>query len=222
MGIPAAALAVFAKAPLAGRAKTRLGAALGAHGAAEFQRECVHSIWGRLASHAGIEAFLYCDERWPEFEELAGAGRFRKQSGAGLGERMRACLEELLGSGYAKALIVGSDAPTIPLAQVDEALLALDEADVVIGPAEDGGFTLVGAVRTDPAMFRGVTWSRKSTRSDCLRALRAGGPDLCLRRGHRLRPAAAPLGACPPAPAQALARESAGGRLIEGRCGPRP
>ncbi len=92
-----------------------------------------------------------------------------------MGVRMRRCLEELLGSGYARALVVGSDAPTLGRGQISEALGALVEFDAVLGPAEDGGFTLIGARRTDPGMFRGVAWSRDDTCSATLRALRAAG-----------------------------------------------
>ena len=121
-----AALAVFAKAPLAGRVKTRLRDVLGPEGAAEFHLRCVQSIWERLMSLAGVDVFLYCDRNWPEFEQLAGPGRFRRQRDGDLGARMRACLNELLADGYRKALIVGSDAPTLPLSQIGEALSGLD------------------------------------------------------------------------------------------------
>ena len=170
-----AALALFAKAPVPGRTKTRLAGALGAEGAAEFHAECVRTVWERIATDVRVHPYLYCDQFWPDFEMLVGESRFRRQRGPDLGERMRNCLAELLSSGYAKALIVGSDAPTLPEAQVREALEALDEAEVAVGPSLDGGFTLIGAARTDPAMFRGVTWSRADTRCACLAAIRATG-----------------------------------------------
>lgn len=85
------------------------------------------------------------------------------------------CLGELLASGYARALIIGSDAPTMPLVQVEEALDGLDRADAVLGPCEDGGFTLVAARRTHPLMFSGVAWSREDTRTSTLEAFSACG-----------------------------------------------
>lgn len=169
------ALALFAKAPVPGRVKTRLAEALGAAGAAEFHTECVHAVWDRIATDARVRSYLYCDGFWADFEKLAGPSHFRRQRGADLGERMRNCLEELLLAGYGKALIVGSDAPTLPEAQVREALYALDEAEVVLGPSLDGGFTLIGATKTDRAMFRGVPWSQAGTRDACLEAIRATG-----------------------------------------------
>lgn len=169
------ALAVFAKAPRPGRVKTRLAGALGAAMAARFHRRCVQATWRRLAGLSGCEPFLYCDRPWAEFEALAGPAAFRLQRGECLGDRMRACLRELLADGFRKALILGSDAPALPLRQVREARIALEEAEVVLGPSADGGFTLIGATRTSPSMFRGVPWSSPATRLACLRALREAG-----------------------------------------------
>lgn len=172
---PAVAIALFAKAPRAGMVKTRLARDLSPRAAAEFHRLCALAMWKRLASRPPGDLFFYCDVRWAEFETLAGRVRFRLQRGEDLGERMRLCLEELLADGYGKALIVGSDAPTMPFAQIDEAAAALDSEEVVLGPSEDGGFTLIGATRVAAAMFRGVTWSRADTRKACLAAAEAAG-----------------------------------------------
>lgn len=172
---PAIAVALFAKAPRVGMVKTRLARDLSPQAAAEFQRLSTLATWARLVDLPAYEAFLYCDVRWAEFEAMADGGRFRLQRGGHLGRRMRLCLEELLGDGYGKALIVGSDAPTLPLAQLGEAAAALDSADVVLGPSEDGGFTLIGATRVAAAMFRGVTWSRPDTRGSCLAAVQGAG-----------------------------------------------
>ncbi len=172
---PAAAIALFAKAPRAGMVKTRLAPDLSPQAAAEFQRLCALAMWERLAGLPAGDVFFYCDVRWAEFEALTGRGRFRLQRGQDLGERMRLCLEELLAEGYGKAMIVGSDAPTMPFAQIDEATTALDSHEVVLGPSEDGGFTLIGATRVAAAMFQGVTWSRPDTRKACLAAAEAAG-----------------------------------------------
>ena len=170
-----AALAMFAKAPRAGWVKTRLIGALSPEESARFHRTCALATWDRLAEFPAVDRFLYCDRPWPEFEAMAGSGRFRLQRGGDLGDRMRNCLDDLLVEGYTRALIVGSDAPTLPAAQIREAIAALDATEVVVGPSEDGGFTLIGAVRTTPRMFSGVAWSAGDTRESCLRAMRSAG-----------------------------------------------
>lgn len=169
------ALALFAKAPRPGRVKTRLVPVLGARGAAAFHRRTVEAVWKRLSRVAGADLFLYCDVEWGDFRRLAGPDRFRLQVGTGLGARMRGCLEELLEGGCGKALIVGSDSPTLPARQLSEAVTRLETAEVVLGPCEDGGFTLIGATRTAPDMFRRVPWSRPDTRQACLASLRSAG-----------------------------------------------
>lgn len=170
-----AALALFAKAPRPGTVKTRLAPALGFAGAAEFHRLCVLDTWQRLGTVTGPQRFLYCDRPCQEFERLSGQDRFRLQRGSDLGERMRSCLDDLLAGDFGPALILGSDAPTLPLNQIAEALDALKGADIVLGPSEDGGFTLVGARRTHPEMFAGVAWSRSDTRAATARAIRNTG-----------------------------------------------
>lgn len=172
---PAIAVALFAKAPRAGMVKTRLARDISAQAAADFHRLSTLATWERLVSSPAHDAFLYCDVQWAEFESVADGGRLRLQRGSDLGQRMRLCLEELLGDGYGKALIVGSDAPTLPWAQLGEASAALDSADLVLGPSEDGGFTLIGATRVAAAMFRGVTWSRPGTRRACVAAAQDAG-----------------------------------------------
>ncbi len=169
------ALAIFAKAPVAGAVKTRLASRLSPEQSARFHRECVRATWERLAAMTGIDVLLYCDRSWPEFEELVGSERFRLQRGRDLGARMRFCLEELHHRGFRRAVIVGSDAPTLPVRQVRDALDGLDRFDVVLGPSADGGFTLVAAVRTAPAMFAGVGWSRSDTLACCVRSVEAAG-----------------------------------------------
>lgn len=171
----AIAVALFAKAPRAGMVKTRLAQDLSPQAAAEFHRLSTLATWERLVNSLPHEAFLYCDVRWDDFEAIASGGRFRLQRGRDLGQRMRLCLEELLREGYGKALIVGSDAPTLPLAQLGEAAAALDSADVVLGPSEDGGFTLIGATRVAAEMFRGVAWSCPDTRRACMAAMQDAG-----------------------------------------------
>lgn len=174
------AIALFAKAPRPGHAKTRLTARLSAAEAAEFHRLCTLEAWGKLQRIAAADAFLYCDLPGADFGLPAASGRARLQRGADLGEKLRRCLDELLAQGYRKALIVGSDSPTLPAAHIEAADGALDRADVVLGPSADGGFYLIGARKTDARMFAGVAWSRAETRAQTIRALRAAALGVAL------------------------------------------
>lgn len=115
---------------------------------------------------------MYCDVRVADFARCAGGERLRLQCGADLGEKMRRCLDELLAEGYRKALIVGSDSPTVPVANIAAAVEQLERSDVVLGPCEDGGFYLIGARKTDARMFDGVSWSQAETLARTVQALR--------------------------------------------------
>ena len=169
------ALAIFAKAARTGRVKTRLAPALSRAGAAEFHALCTAAVWRRFVSTPLLKTYLYCDASWPAFERLAGPGRFRLQRGPDLGARMLNCLRDLLAEGYGKALIIGSDAPTMPSAQLEEAIALLDDHQVTLGPSGDGGFTLIGATETRRSMFDRVVWSREDTLAACQAAIASAG-----------------------------------------------
>jgi len=195
------------------------------------------------ATVAGAAPFLAFSEDWePErragFESLAGAAAGLPrlpQSGGDLGERLSGMFARLMAKGYRLVVVIGSDSPTLPPVILRSAFEALRRhADVVLGPAEDGGYYLVVASRSVPEMFEGIPWGRPGVLSATVAAIRrAGLSALVLRRWYdvdvpgdiaRLRrdlPAAGP--APPGAPAffpeataafvDALAR---GGRLPGG------
>ena len=99
------------------------------------------------------------------------------QRGADLGERMATLLERLLADGHPAALALGADSPTLPMAWVAEAArtLAGGAADLALGPAEDGGYYLIGLRAPCRALFRDVPWSTDDvTRVTLERAREAG------------------------------------------------
>ncbi len=87
----------------------------------------------------------------------AGCQDIVLQNGDGLGERMFSALQRGL-EDYDRVMLVGSDCPDLDPAYCRSAVLALDHHDLVLGPAEDGGYVLVGARCIAPALFRGVDW----------------------------------------------------------------
>ena len=162
-------------APLPGRVKTRLQTCMSAEQAAELHAAFVVDTWSKLRELGGVALYLYSDLSWGAFEEMAGQDNFGLQRGVDLGERMLLCMEELIGRGHSRVLLLGSDSPTLPLEYIKEGFRSLDQNDAVLGPAEDGGYYAVGCRRTDPRMFSGVTWSSPETCSQTERALEAAG-----------------------------------------------
>jgi rSAM/selenodomain-associated transferase 1 len=153
---------VFAKAPEPGKVKTRLIPALCAEGAAALHRRLVrHSL--RAAQEAALGPVeLWCapDARHAFFQECARdfGVTLHSQGDGDLGERMRRAVEAAL-SRAARAILLGSDIPALSSRYLRDAERALrGNHDVVIGPAEDGGYVLIGLARSDAELFRGVPW----------------------------------------------------------------
>ncbi len=174
------ALLVFAREPIAGQVKTRLAAALGNEAAATVYRELIdatfaYAVAARTQRIVGaIELWCTPDPGSPFFVELAsrfGASRHAQDEG-NLGDRMSAALVDAFARARA-ALLIGTDCPTLGVAGLAGAAAALGRADVVLGPAEDGGFVLVGA--RAPIRFDGVRWSTGYTLTDTRDSLRRAG-----------------------------------------------
>lgn len=170
------ALIVFLKHPTPGRVKTRLAAALGAEDAAavysamaeELMRRTRSPRLKRLAFHAP-EATREQMEAWLSGED------WRVQSGGDLGERMRRAFDETFAGGARRVAIVGTDLPWLGEADVLEATHALDDSDVVVGPARDGGYYLLALSRPVPELFRDVAWSTGSVLQTTLQRAQALG-----------------------------------------------
>lgn len=171
-------VAILAKAPIAGLAKTRLIPALGPQGAARLQRQLTrHAIGTALAAGLG-PVTLWCtpDARHRFFRALhqtTGIG-CAVQPGGALGDRMhsaftRHCL-------HGPLLLTGTDSPPLRPAHLRDAAVALlGGADAVFYPAEDGGYVLVGLRRPQPALFQGMVWSTAEVMAQTRSRARAQG-----------------------------------------------
>lgn len=196
---------VFVRAPIPGRTKTRLSARIGAEAACALYRAFVEDTVDSLADLSELSLVLAATEMHPFLEALAErtGARLELQVEGDLGARMAAALASGLRHGT-RALVVGSDAPTLPSGLVLEAARALDTCELVFGPAGDGGYVLVGARKVP--RFAPVRWSTRHALADSweangelVRGLVAPwydvdeAEDLALLRAHlRLDRAAAP------------------------------
>jgi len=170
---------VFARAPTPGEAKTRLIPALGAAGAAALHRRLVmHCLRAATDAQLGpVELWCAPDAGDPFFHECErrfGAS-LHPQGEGDLGARMQRAFESALARA-SRAILVGSDIPALSaqyLRDADRALAGGD--DVVIGPAEDGGYVLVGLLRCDPELFRGIPWGGSEALAETRRRIGALG-----------------------------------------------
>lgn len=158
-------LCVFARRPERGRVKTRLAAEIGEAAALEAYRECLRGTSELCAkaapqgSNRGLFVFGTPDgcsvdmaayfPRWSAFMD---------QGEGDLGERMARAFRRV-----APAILIGTDSPDLPLETVERAMRDVETHDLVLVPAEDGGYVLIGLREPRPEVFRGVPWSSADT-----------------------------------------------------------
>lgn len=84
------------------------------------------------------------------------------QSGLELGHRLHNAFEYVFSKGAERVIVIGSDSPTLPGNYLDEAMGRLDSVDLVLGPADDGGYYLIGTKQSHKALFENIQWSSDS------------------------------------------------------------
>jgi len=157
------ALAILTRYPEPGSTKTRLIPALGAQGAAKLHYrmlEHVLHVAHVLREKRSVQASIFhAGGSRQAFRELLGPELcYVEQSGESLGERMESAFQYMFKLGCAKAVLIGSDCPGLEVSTLEEAFRALDTAEVVFGPARDGGYYLLGLTRPVPGLFRNIPW----------------------------------------------------------------
>ncbi len=156
------ALAIFARAPDAGRAKTRLASVLGPWGAALAYADLLRTAlrvadglqgrWRAMVYAAGREDLAWFRRNWAHGEVcLQREGR--------LGERLQAAFDDLFQQGHERVVVVASDVPDLVARIVRQAGALLERNPAVLGPCEDGGYYLIGQRRPGWDLFSDITWS---------------------------------------------------------------
>jgi len=175
-------LLVFARTPIPGKVKTRLIADLGAQGASDLHCQLVSRALQRACASRGaqvqlwvagdpLEAFVqHCAQRFdvPVFE----------QRGDDLGQRIASAFESAsrqMSSKAAGCVLIGTDCPAQTTDDLEQAAEALRSNDVVLQPAEDGGYVLVGLRRPQPKLFESISWGSSSVAQQTLARARSLG-----------------------------------------------
>ena len=165
---------LFARAPISGRVKTRLAKEYGDAVALRLHQAFVLDVAARASSCFPIE--LHSDVETDAWPELRCSRRLQRPGD--LGCRMLAALEDALAQGWERVAIVGTDAPDLP--QMHIAHLFEPEADVCLGPAEDGGFWGIACRRVAAGMFEAVEWSSPRTLDATVAACGSSGLSVAL------------------------------------------
>ena len=156
-----AVVLVFAKAPVAGEVNTRLIPDIGVEAATELQSELVHSRLRNLHQERLCETQLWCapdigHEFFQGCKKQYDVTLFA-QRGDDLGARMSSAIKESLRN-YKRVVLIGTDAPSLTSNHIEQSISKLADNDVVITPAEDGGYVLIGMSRHCHAVFQSVPW----------------------------------------------------------------
>jgi rSAM/selenodomain-associated transferase 1 len=157
-------LIIFAKKPVPGRVKTRLSPPFTVEEAAELYSCMLKDTLEMATGLEGVTPVIY-------FQDDPGAGEYFSalapeleslpQVGSDLGERIKSAFSGRFERGFREVVIIGSDSPDLPAEYIVEAfnLLADELVDLVLGPAEDGGYYLLGLKMIQDGLFTGIPWS---------------------------------------------------------------
>ncbi len=156
-------LILFTRYPEPGKTKTRLIPVLGPHGAADLQKQMTEHVLARTTAFVGdrrvdMEVRHEGGNRGLMEKWLGSHISYRSQGRGDVGTRMAKAFSQAFNQGKKRVVIVGSDCPGINEATVRTAFDLLDQFDLVLGPANDGGYYLIGLRQEKPQLFEDVPW----------------------------------------------------------------
>lgn len=163
-------LLVIAKRPAPGQTKTRLTPPLTPEQAAQLYECFLQDTLEVMRAVPGVKRLIHYapDHEADYFRRIAPDFGLTPQVGKSLGERLDNVLTLCLRDGSRRAVITDSDSPTLPPDYVAQAFECLEEADVALGPCDDGGYYLIGLKRPQPRLLREVKMSTPQVLRDTL------------------------------------------------------
>jgi hypothetical protein len=153
-------LIIFVKAPRPGSVKTRLAQAIGPNEACAAYGTLVETLLGKLSALDGVVLRFAPDDAAAEILPWRRARWQTQPQGPGdLGQRLESAFRDSFKAGARRVVIIGSDCPAVSVADVRAGWAALETNDVVLGPASDGGYWLIGLRECRRELFEGIPWS---------------------------------------------------------------
>ncbi len=171
------ALVIVARAPERGRVKSRLAASVGEARALSIYRALGERIVAGVqgAARRVVVSHTPADAGTLMRDWLGADLEYEPQCEGDLGARMAGAIAARLLEGARRVVVIGADCPTVDARTIRDAFAALDEADVVLGPAHDGGYYLIGMRASHPALFERIPWSTASVLALTLQRINASG-----------------------------------------------
>jgi len=162
------ALIIFTRNPELGKCKTRLAKFIGDKSALDIYKYLLQYT-AKISKETKADKYVFYSEEIKK-EDLWDVTVFRKklQYGNDLGTRMENAFSELFQLGYEKVIIIGSDLLDLTSSHIEKAFYSLNKNDVVIGPAKDGGYYLLGIKKLHPTIFKNKVWGTSTVLKDTL------------------------------------------------------
>lgn len=156
------ALIIFVRKPELGKVKTRLAATVGNEKALEIYKTLLQHTH-TVAEQVEADKFVFYHQQTEENDIWSKDGFTKKlQSNADLGKKMSDAFSEVFNAGFGQAVIIGSDCLQLQAQVIEDAFAILQYKDLVIGPANDGGYYLLGMKKMHEFIFRNKDWSTDS------------------------------------------------------------
>ncbi|MDB6109598.1 MAG: hypothetical protein JWR69_1348 [Pedosphaera sp.] len=176
-------LLVFLKAPRPGQVKTRLATTLGDEAACGIYRRLVETVLDRISSLPNVRLVYAPTDAEEEIQPWVRPGwEIHPQESGDLGQRLHLAFRSAFARGAHRVVIIGSDCPAITTSDITAAWSALRMMDVVLGPATDGGYWLIGLRRPQPVLFENIAWSTGTVFCDTLESARGAGLKVSILR----------------------------------------
>lgn len=175
-------LLIFTRNPEFGKVKTRLARDIGHQASLDIYKFLLAHT-AKICTPLDTEKAVYYSEEIPN-NDLWNATVFqkKKQIGEDLGERMQNAFAEGFNLGYSKIIIIGSDLYDIETKDLEQAFKVLNNHEIVIGPAEDGGYYLLGMKQLYPKLFKNKNWGTATVLQDTINELKKSNYKLLEKR----------------------------------------
>jgi rSAM/selenodomain-associated transferase 1 len=162
---------IFVRYPRKGQVKTRLAETTSSEFALNFYKLCAENLIRNIKKVPSVNRCIFYSNKNEKLEVINWLGSkllFAPQEGDGLGSRMKNAFEKVFSAGSQKVIIVGTDIPELSKEIIMKAFEMLDSYDVVIGPAKDGGYYLLGMKKMNAELFEKIEYSTSSVLSETM------------------------------------------------------
>lgn len=162
------ALGIIFRIPEYGKVKSRLARQIGHENALAIYTLMLNKTIENVSNLRGVDIYGFYDGDKSKAVDFIKRLCAIPQEGKDLGERMLNVIRWLFGKGYDKVILIGADSPDLPLCYIEDAFSRLNHCELVIGPAMDGGYYLIGMNRFLKGLFEGIEWGRNTVAEDTI------------------------------------------------------